>query len=207
MDALSPLRDQLRTGALRGEALADLIRARPPADREEWLEELLGVDRAPAASLPPHPELLGYHASGVGALLHLIRDTPVRAGDVFVDVGSGMGKVTLLVHLLTGARTVGLERDPVLVEAARERTARLGLSHAVTYVQGDARQTALQGSVYFLYLPFSGAALEEAMERLEEATRGRAVTVCTLGLDLARFTWLHPRECCDFWTGIYDRRP
>lgn len=203
--ALETLRTQLRTGALRGEALAERIRARPPADREEWLEALLGVDRPPQASLPPHPELLGYHASGVGSLLHLVRDTPIRADDVFVDVGSGMGKVTLLVHLLTGARCVGLERDPVLVEAARARAAALGVTD-VTYVQGDAREMALQGSVYFLYLPFNGVALQEAMARLEEATRGRPVRVCTLGLDLAAFTWLHPRECCDFWTGIYDRR-
>jgi protein-L-isoaspartate O-methyltransferase len=208
MAALEPeaLRDEVRRGKLRGGALAALLESQPPAEREAWVERLLGLTSAPAPEHMGHGELIGHHASGVGALLQLIRDVPIRATDVFVDVGSGLGKATLLVHLLTGATAVGLELEPALVDAARRRAGDLDLT-GVTYVHGDARQSVPEGTVYYLYLPFTGAALDAAMARLEAATRGRTVVVCTLGLDLSRWPWLRARESSDFWTCIYDRVP
>jgi hypothetical protein len=110
------------------------------------------------------------------------------------------------VHLLTGATAVGLELEPTLVDAARRHAEALGLT-GVTYVHGDARQSMPEGTVYYLYLPFTGAALDAAMTCLEAATRRRAVGVCTLGLDLSRWPWLRARESSDFWTCIYDRVP
>ncbi len=204
MDAASPeaLRDEVRRGVLRGTALTALLEAIPAAARDAWVERLLGIDTTPVPS--SQGELIGHHASGVGALLHILRDVPVRDTDVFVDLGAGLGKATLLTHLLTGATVVGLEHEALLVEAARQRVADLGLT-GVTYLHGDAREAIPEGTVYYLYLPFTGAALEAAMARLEAATRGREVVVCTLGLDLARWPWLRARESSDFWTCIYDR--
>jgi SAM-dependent methyltransferase len=203
MSAATPeaLREEVRRGPLRGAALAARLEDLPAAERDAWVERLLGIDAVPDTG---HGELIGHHASGVGALLQLLRDVPVRHTDVFVDVGSGLGKATLLAHLLTGATAVGLEHAPALVHAARQRARDLGLT-GVTYVHGDAREAVPVGSVYYLYLPFTGAALEAAMARLEEATREREVVVCTLGLDLARWPWLRARESADFWTCIYDR--
>lgn len=200
------LRAHLRDGRLRGSALASLLESWPASERDAWAERLLGIEAAPATVQAGHGELIGHHASGVGALLHLVRDVPIRASDVFVDVGSGLGKATLLVNLLTGARTVGLELEPALVDAARRRAEDLGLT-GVTYVRGDARVSVPEGTVYYLYLPFTGAALDAAMARLEDATRGRAVTVCTLGLELSRWPWLRARESSDFWTRLYERVP
>lgn len=198
------LRDELRRGALRGPALVSLIESQPEAARDAWVERLLGLDTPGPLPRTADGELIGHHASGVGALLQLIREVPIRAGDVFVDLGSGLGKATLLTHLVSGAAVLGLERELVLVEAARARTVDLGLT-GVSYVHGDAREEVPEGSVYYLYLPFTGAALDAAMARLEEATRGRQVVVCTLGLDLGRWTWLRARESTGFWTSIYDR--
>lgn len=208
MAVLEPeaLRAEVQRGRLRGAALVALLESLPPAEREAWVERLLGLTPAPGTEHTGQGELIGHHASGVGALLQLIRDVPIRATDVFVDVGSGLGKATLLVHLLTGATAVGLELEPALVDAARRHAEGLGLT-GVTYVHGDARQSVPDGTVYYLYLPFTGAALEAAMARLEAATRGRAVVVCTLGLDLSRWPWLRARESSDFWTCIYDRVP
>ena len=44
----------------------------------------------------------------------------MQASDVFVDVGSGLGRAAALVHLMTGARAIGLEVQPALVAAARD---------------------------------------------------------------------------------------
>ncbi|WP_164016969.1 methyltransferase domain-containing protein [Pyxidicoccus trucidator] len=208
MAAMEPeaLRAAVRRGSLRGPALAALLESLPVFERDAWVERLLGIDTVPLTPHTRHGELIGHHASGVGALLQLLRDVPVRATDVFVDLGSGLGKATLLTHLLTGATVVGLEHEPALVDAARQRATDLGLT-GVTYVLGDARASVPEGTVYYLYLPFTGAALEAAMARLEAASRGREVVVCTLGLDLARWPWLRARESSDFWTCIYDREP
>jgi SAM-dependent methyltransferase len=201
VSTLEALRDALRRGTLRGPALVALLESQPEAARDAWVERLLGLPSVPDTG---SGELIGHHLSGVGALLQLIREVPIRADDVFVDIGSGLGKATLLTHLVTGAAVVGLERELALVEAARERAGDLDLT-GVSYVHGDARERVPEGSVYYLYLPFTGAALEAAMARLEEATRGRQVRVCTLGLDLAHWPWLRPRESTGFWTCIYDR--
>lgn len=200
------LREEVRRGALRGPALAALLEAIPEPRRDAWVERLLGIDTTQPSQRGEDGELIGHHASGVGALLQLIREVPIRADDVFVDIGSGLGKATLLTHLLTGAAAVGLELEPARVEGARQRAVALGLT-GVSYVQGDARQAVPEGTVYYLYLPFTGAALDAAMVRLEEATRGRQVVVCTLGLELARWPWLRARESSGFWTCIYDRVP
>ena len=200
------LRAEVRRGLLRGPALATRLESLPATERDAWLERLLGIDTAPSLASTGDGELIGHHASGVGALLQLLHDVPVRATDVFVDIGSGLGKATLLTHLLTGARVVGLELEPARVDVSRQRAADLGVT-GVTYVLGDARESVPEGSVYYLYLPFTGAALDAAMARLEAATRGRQVVVCTLGLDLARWPWLRARESSDFWTCIYDRAP
>lgn len=204
-EELAELRSEIRSGALRGERFLEKLERVEPSERDRWLERLLGIDTPPRGSQRPQGDLLGYNPSGVGAVLQLIRELPIGAQDVFVDIGSGLGKVTTLVHLVCGARALGLERNAELVELAKACSSALGLD-AVSHAVGDARCQALGGSVYFLYLPFTGAALERAMSVLETETRGRRVTICCLGLDLGRYPWLEAQESSDFWTTIYRRR-
>jgi hypothetical protein len=200
------LRAAILGGGLRGAALLAELERCDEARRDRWIEALLGiaapVQRAPIADR----DLIGYQPSGVGAVLALIRDVPIGKRDVFVDIGSGLGKVTMLVHLLCGASTLGLERDAALVARARERARALALS-GVSYVHGDARDTVPEGgSIYFMYAPVTGRALERVMARLEATTRGRPVVVCSLGLDLGGFTWLRERASEDLFVSVYDRR-
>jgi SAM-dependent methyltransferase len=201
---LAALREQIRGGSLCGAALRERIEAHGEATRDRWVEALLGIDAPVVRAAIDDRELIGYQPSGVGAVLALIKDVPIGAADRFADIGSGLGKVTMLVHLLTGASAIGLERDAQLVTCARERAAALALQ-GVSYVHGDARDVALEASVYFMYAPVTGQALERVMARLEAATRGRSVAVCTLGLDLARFGWLRERPSEDLFVSIYDR--
>jgi len=202
---LASLREAIRDGGLRGSALLAQIERREEARRDGWVEALLGIDAPIERAAIADRELIAYQPSGVGAVLALIRDVPIGAGDVFVDIGSGLGKVTMLVHLLTGARALGLERDAALVARARERAKAFGLAGGVSYAHGDARDAVPEGSVYFMYAPVTGSALERVMARLDTATRGRAVAVCTLGLDLARFRWLSERASDDLFVSVYDR--
>jgi predicted RNA methylase len=116
----------------------------------------------------------------------------VRPTDVFVDVGSGLGRAAALVHLLTGARAIGIEIQPDLVLAARALATRLHMSR-VSCIEGDAAELTRSltvGSVFFLYCPFSGERLANVLAGLGAIASTRAIRVCTVDLPLLPCTWL-----------------
>ncbi|HEY4158910.1 MAG TPA: class I SAM-dependent methyltransferase [Polyangiaceae bacterium] len=184
------------------EFLARLARL-PPSERDAVCEELLGIREQPSVA-PPGEHLIGYHASGVAAIVRLLLEVPVVEDDVVIDLGSGLGKVVLLAKLLTGATARGVELQEAL--AARARLAAVSCGLDVRFVCADARHAPLDdGTVFFLYLPFTGLVLLEVLARLRAVATRHAIVVCTLGLDLAREApWLVRRDVESFWLDIYD---
>jgi hypothetical protein len=195
--------DDPAPGPLRGDALLAWIASRAPRERDRAVEGFLGLQEAPAAAAaPPGEDLIGYQPAGVAPVVHALVEVPVGPEDVLVDLGSGLGKVALLAHLVTGCVARGIEIAPALVRGARAAAARIGAE--VHFTEDDARTSPLDdGTVFFLYLPFSGAALAEMVLRLEAVARRRAIVVCALGVD-ARAPWLVPRPLDAFWLTIYD---
>jgi hypothetical protein len=191
---------------LEGELfLADVARA-DPSRRDRVAEEWLGLDSGQPTE-PPGDELVGYHPSGIASIVRMLVEVPVHSRDVFVDLGSGLGKVVLVTRLLTQAHARGIELQAALVERARLAAARLALD--VDFVHADARTSPASafedGTVFFLYLPFTGSALDHVLSRLHAVATERAIVVCTLGIDLERVApWLVRRETDSFWLAIYD---
>lgn len=175
-----------------------------PHDRDAVVEAHLGLGEASSAS--PGRELVGYHASSVAAIVRTLIEVPVTEDDVFIDLGSGLGLVVVLANLLTGATARGIEMQPALVERARAFAVRHDAR--VDFVNVDMRKAAAfieEGTVFFLYLPCTGSALEELLERLHEVAARRAIVICALGVDLERFAgWLARRSVDSFWLAIYD---
>jgi SAM-dependent methyltransferase len=185
--------------------------ALPEHARDQAVEELLELGAA--SSAPPGEHLVGHHASGVDAILRMLREAPVREGDVLVDLGSGLGKVVLLASLLTGARARGVEIQPELARRSRAAAERLRAAGAlraeIDIVTGDVRDAPLDdGTVFYLYTPFTGPVLAAVLARLRAVAARRAperIVVCALGLDLDRAgPWLVPRPTDAFWLTIYD---
>ncbi|MBL8915813.1 MAG: hypothetical protein JNM17_34260 [Archangium sp.] len=171
-------------------ALVDVL----PEQRDAVLERALGID-APVASAPPGAELIGYHASGLAPVCRMVRDVPIRASDVFVDLGAGRGKVIALVRALSGARVRGIELQRELISTAVRG---VELEHA------DVRTASLdEGTVFFLYTPFTGPVVREVGERLRRVAERHAIVVCTLGFTLDA-EWLRARETDAFWLTVYD---
>ncbi|HEX3772570.1 MAG TPA: hypothetical protein VHV30_16945, partial [Polyangiaceae bacterium] len=114
------LRSQIRRGGLRGAAFVAWLQGMPPGERDAAVERLLGIEEA-----PPQEALgdgrMGYMPAGIAAVMRTVLDAPIGPGDVLVDLGAGLGKVAMAVHLLTGARARGVEVQPALVAKARER--------------------------------------------------------------------------------------
>lgn len=164
----------------------------PAIERDAWVDAVFGLEEV----LEDGPELpkgcVPYLPCAVDVLLRIAYQLPVRPKDVFVDIGSGMGRAAVLMHLLTGASAMGIEVQSGHVKAAQELTRRLRLSD-VMFVQGDAVgriQEFAEGTVFFLYCPFSGERVERFLANLESLARKRAIAVCSVDLPLPECSWL-----------------
>lgn len=165
----------------------------PPAERDAWLDVVLGLDAVAVDDGPELPQgCVPYLPCSVDALLRMVEQAGVQASDVFVDVGSGVGRAAVLVHLLTGAAALGIEVQATLVLASRELASRVNASRFAV-VKGDAAQLAgplMIGSIFFLYCPFSGTRLEKVLDDLEAVARTRQIRVCCVDLPLPPRPWL-----------------
>ena len=160
--------------------------------RDAWVDQVFELG-APPEDGPQLPVgCVPYLPCSVDVLLRLTEHTPVRASDLFIDVGAGVGRAAALVHLLTGAPAVGVEVQPALVAAARALAARLRLS-SVSFVEADAGQLTdvwAAGSVFLLYCPFSGDRLAKLLINLEPVARIRPIRLCCVDLPLPPCPWL-----------------
>ncbi len=202
-DRAREARARIRSGELRGDALRELLLALPPRDRDVFADVMLALEEAPAEDVDLPRGSVAYLPAGVDAILAVAELVPLRPGDAFVDLGSGLGRVVLLAHLLSGASARGIEIQPHLARAARGAAAHLGLPD-VTFAHANAADTSLEGDVFFLYAPFNGPMLQDVLRRLEDVARRHAVVVVTLDLGLDAIPWLSRRTTSAAPLVVYD---
>lgn len=157
----------------------------PPAKREAWVDELLGLDGIPDDSDALPPGCVPYLPCPIDTIVAMLDRAEVGAQDVFVDIGAGIGRVTALAHLLTGASAIGIEVQPHLVERARSLGQNIALGDAA-----DVAGELATGTVFFLYCPFSGERLERVLARIEAIAATRPIRVCTVDLPPLERSWL-----------------
>lgn len=175
----------------------------PKLERDAWFDAVLGLD-AVGGVLEDGPELprgcVPYLPSPVDALIRCVDAAAIRASDVVVDVGAGLGRAAAFLRLSSGASVVGVEIQRALLREARGMVQRVGLSR-VTFLEGDGVAAigevgeARAGTVFFLYCPFSGERLERLLDGIEGAARegaatSREIRVCALDVVLPARRWL-----------------
>lgn len=184
------LRAEIFRGAYRGSAFTDLVATNCGAVSDEgpgydlldvFVNQLCSFLPMPESFMTLEPEMVYYQKTPVRVVLELVRRVSWSAGDVFVDLGAGLGQAAMLVHLLTGVAAHGIEIDPALCGYAQECSSALGLSR-VSFVTADARTADLsRGTVFFLYTPFTGGVLDAVRERLRREALSRPITVVAYG--------------------------
>ncbi|RKG80802.1 class I SAM-dependent methyltransferase [Corallococcus exercitus] len=196
-------RADIRSGALRGDALLQFLLSVPTSERDGWVDALLGFDEPPPdiADLPRGA--VPYLPCGVDEILAMVAEVPLRRDDTFVDLGSGLGRVAILAHLLSGARAQGVEIQEPLVHRARACCAELALP-LVSFVHANAADIELDGSVFFLYSPFNGEMLSAVLRRLEDVARRRPIVVCAVDFELHGVPWLRERKTPKVSLTLYD---
>jgi predicted RNA methylase len=77
----------------------------------------------------------------------------VTERDTVYDLGSGDGRIAIMAAREFGARAVGVEIVPKLVDEARRKAREAGVADRVTFRQGDLFEADLSGAtVVTLYL-------------------------------------------------------
>lgn len=162
---------------------ADFERGHPEAydDRDAIVAGVLQVEEPGETSVERTADMVFYQPTPARQVLDLIDRLPMGPDDVFVDLGSGLGHVPMLVSICTGVRSVGVEIEPAYVDAAGRAAEALEL-RGVTFVEADARDLSLDdGTVFFMYTPFTGAMLRTVLDRLHEQAQRREIRVCAFG--------------------------
>lgn len=83
----------------------------------------------------------------------MLQGAHVTAEDVVYDLGSGEGDIVIEAAKKFGARGVGIELDPKLVETSRERAQKAGVADRVVFRVGDLFEADItEATVVTLYL-------------------------------------------------------
>jgi len=187
------LRAQIRAGAYQLEGLREEFNRYTDYKTGEWgrpqygadgldkvLDGLMEVDEREFA-LPEVEEMAPYEPAPARVVLELVDQVGLKAGDMFYDLGSGLGRPTILAHLVSGARARGVEVSGALCGLARASAADLNLA-GVEFIQGDAREVDYnEGTVFFLFTPFKGEMFRQVFARLYARSRAGSIRIATYG--------------------------
>jgi predicted RNA methylase len=135
-----------------------------------------GSDSAPLAArqLPRRPVDIGFEPSPLSVADAMLTLARVTAEDVVYDLGSGDGRIVILAAQKYGARGVGVELQPGLVQTSRQAARQAGVDDRVTFVEDDFFQADISdATVVTLYLwPSLNDRLEAKLRReLRPGTR------------------------------------
>jgi SAM-dependent methyltransferase len=170
-----------------------------------FINGLLYNGDVPETTLLLAPEMVFYQKTPARIVFELTRLAQLTPGDVFFDIGSGLGQAVLLVHLISDTTAKGVEYEPAYFEYANTHAALLSLGN-VAFINADARDADYSGgTVFFMYTPFEGKMLEDMLNVLEKEAQKRTIKIFTYGPCspiVARQSWLNciNGPAVDFYT-------
>jgi SAM-dependent methyltransferase len=204
MGRLDTIRAEIMAGRCRGQALKELIFGQLELDSgnygkigydelDTFVNCLLSVREMPVPTVELTAEMVEFYKTPVRVVLEMADRVSWGPGDVFFDLGSGLGQVVVLIHLLMGVAARGVEIEPAYCDFASDCALQFGLA-GVDFVEGDARVVDLSaGTVFFLFTPFKGQIFLEVMERLRVLALAREIRVIGYGpcsAEIPRLGWL-----------------
>jgi hypothetical protein len=201
------LRAKISQGGYRGKLLMDLINEHLDGNSNSFLQQdgtgydnldiflngLLTHQNLPAETRDREPEMVYYQKTPARIIFELIKKAAFKPDDVFFDLGSGLGQVTILVNLLSSVISKGVEFEPAYCGYARTCAADLNVSQ-VHFINTDARYADYSsGTVFFMYTPFKGKMLQEVLQNLYGEAKKRKIKIFTYGsctYEVAQQNWL-----------------
>jgi hypothetical protein len=189
----APLQERLERGEYAPEHFFAELQSRPRYSWDAFVERLFDISEVPRRESTKQAEMIKYQATPWEAIERLL--PLLGADDVLYDLGSGLGKVTLLAGWLTAARARGIEYDPAYALRAKTVAERFRFPR-VEMIEGDVRSQDLSpGNVFYFYYPFEGSIMREVLDRLAALAATKRVRIVTFGKCTSVFlteSWLNP---------------
>ncbi len=168
-----------------------------PAAAQQTFKPEVGQAGKDVVWVPTSPEL-------VEKMLDMAK---VTATDIVMDLGSGDGRM-VIAAAKRGARAIGVEFNPDMVELSRRSAAEAGVADRATFIQGDMYEADVsKATVLALFL------LPSNLEKLEPKFRalapGTRIVVNTFGVPgwKAEVTETISGECTSWCTAILYNLP
>lgn len=132
-----------------------------------------------------------YEGAGVGVqssystLLTALREIQPRQGARIVDLGSGYGRVGLVVGLLRpDMEFVGYEYVPHRVQISNDSCARFGVQEHVHFYTQDLSEQSFRipdAEIYYMFDPFTRETYLHVLAQLVEVSRRQRIVIVTKG--------------------------
>jgi hypothetical protein len=188
------LRIQIREGAVTPEALRREFDRYTDYSAEQkgtkhvgsdaldaLFDAVLELDPYPRYTPPTEPNMVVYYPTPARAVLDMVDNAVLKPDDVFYDLGSGVGRVVILVNLASGAKAKGVEFNPDLHQYACDYADKLGLTD-VEFINADAQKVDYSdGTVFFMYTPFTGELMQAVLRQLWQTAQKHPIKVCAFG--------------------------
>lgn len=154
------------------------------------------------------PLSVHYYPSDYRTIYKAFRYLSIRPGeDVFLDFGSGMGRVVTVAATFPFRRVIGVELSPALATMAHENIKRADAAlkcPQVEIIQADASSYVVPDdvTVVYFYSPFRGRMLDDVVKNVQQSInrKPRELTVLFKNPeDLSQCgtdSWL--TKCCEF---------
>ena len=112
-----------------------------------------------------------YEPTPYPVLERLANSSLIRKKDVFLDYGCGKGRVDFFLSYQTKAKTIGIEYDERIYQAALEnhKTAVSGAKTEFALVRAEEYEVPIEVNRFYFFNPFSVELLRKVMARIIES--------------------------------------
>jgi precorrin-6B methylase 2 len=217
------LRENIRTKGYTGQKFKNLVNEYVHFDLTDnehpeeigydnldvFINELLPSQTMPEQTRKLEAEMVYYQKTPARIVFEMVDKLHFNEADVFFDLGSGLGQVTMLVNLLTGITVKGIEFEPAFCDYAKQCTAAVNLSN-ITYINANARNADYsEGTIFFMFTPFKGDTMQEVLALLRKESLLRKIRIITYGpctAQVALQSWLYaasPKNDSIYKLGIF----
>jgi precorrin-6B methylase 2 len=161
---------------------------------DNFINGLLSLQTIPEPTLAHEAEMVFYQKTPTRIIFEMSSLAQLKQDDVFFDIGAGLGQVAILMNLISGVVSKGIEYEPAYTDYATACASLLNLSN-IEFINVDARKADYSGgNIFFMYTPFTGQLLQEVLDMLQIEASKRAIRIFTYGpcsTAIASQVWLN----------------
>lgn len=119
--------------------------------------------------------------SPYNTLRSVVRALDLGEQDVLYDLGAGYGRLPLYAGIITAATCKGIELLDERVDIAQQAQDRLALDNVEVIAGNVLDQDYSDGSVFYMYLPFSNGTFKKVLSQLEDISADKPIRVVARG--------------------------